>query len=689
MRTVYVDLSSDICIKPIFAGYEGEHNATQLTVKIPNRMIINNVDYYTFCFELPTGECIESDGYAFQYLNNGELSLYLPKQIMVRGDIIVAINAYCVTTDESTSETTVNLLEKTSEIRLFIENSPNGRYTKYDDRELSNIVWEFVNIQSVLYNEEQNLTDEQKEVARNNIDAVDANLVVSSILDSSAHPRDVKIPNGAALFEYVAEYTRQQCVRNDIQQHLSEDSQEIVRSNIDAVSQAELADGLDEKVDASLVVSNIISDAGALLSDNIPNGDAVVAFVREHGVSSSQVQSLSETKKARARSNINAQKTLPNELEHTKNIGFFINHRGEKKTNAGFFITNPIQFNVGDVIVVNGRGYLQQTAIVSLYNSDAETYTPKLVSYDSAFRYYSYEVEEAGEYVISCEKSNTTYGMPKLYKLTSDCGEFLKTLGVVTTKQEKEIVAQNSTLAQQETRLSNLENITSQVDLSAYASIAMFQKIGVIGDSFASGAISQSQGNPSNVNYPLSWAQILGRSAGIQVENFSSGGYSTRTWLTGAKGLSLLNSSDSQELYICALGINDCNLGETYLGDISDIKDNFEENADSFYGNYGKIIENIKIKSPNAKIILSTLASNSNTAQMFNTAIVEISEHFSIPYIVQRDEPFFTSSFYTSNMVSAHPVAVVYSGMAKAIQRLVEKCMVENIEYFKDYIGIE
>lgn len=169
MRTVYVDLSSDICIKPIFAGYEGEHNATQLTVKIPNRMIINNVDYYTFCFELPTGECIESDGYAFQYLNNGELSLYLPKQIMVRGDIIVAINAYCVTTDESTSETTVNLLEKTSEIRLFIENSPNGRYTKYDDRELSNIVWEFVNIQSVLYNEKQNLTDEQKKMARENI----------------------------------------------------------------------------------------------------------------------------------------------------------------------------------------------------------------------------------------------------------------------------------------------------------------------------------------------------------------------------------------------------------------------------------------------------------------------------------------------------------------------------------------
>lgn len=506
----------------------------------------------------------------------------------------------------------------------------------------------------VSYSQSQDLTDEQKEIARNNINAVDASLVTDNVDNGN------KIPNGNGLINFIRDNIHNYpVVLNDRKQFFTDVEKAQVRTNIGAISQTEL-------------------------DEAIANVDGSGGFV-----SYSVTQELTDEQKTTARANVDAQKTLPNELEHTKNIGFFINHRGEKKTHAGFFITNPIQFNVGDVIVVNGRGYLQQTAIVSLYNSDAETYTPKLVSYDSVFRYYSYEVKEAGEYVISCEKSNTTYGIPKLYKLTSDCGEFLKTLGVVTTKQEKEIVAQNSTLSQQETRLSNLENITSQVDLSAYASIAMFQKVGVIGDSFASGAISQSQGEPSNVNYPLSWVEILGRSAGIQVENFSRGGYSTRTWLTGEKGLSLLNSSDSQELYICALGINDCNLGKTYLGDISDIKDNFEENADSFYGNYGKIIENIKIKSPNAKIILSTLASNSNTAQMFNTAIVEISEHFSIPYIVQRDEPFFTSSFYTSNMVSGHPVAVVYSGMAKAIQRLVEKCMVENIEYFKDYIGIE
>lgn len=159
-------------------------------------------------------------------------------------------------------------------------------------------------ISAVSYGDAQDLTTAQKETARNNIGAVDANLVVSSILDSSAHPRALKIPNVTALQEFIDEYTMQQCVRNDIQQHLSENSQRLARSNIGAVSQTELEDGLGEKVDASLVVSNIISDTGSLLSNNVPNGDALAAFVREHGVSSSQVQSLSKPKKARARQNI-------------------------------------------------------------------------------------------------------------------------------------------------------------------------------------------------------------------------------------------------------------------------------------------------------------------------------------------------------------------------------------------------
>ena len=201
------------------------------------------------------------------------------------------------------------VVNRIDENHVLIIIEPNGDMVQRVKTKINQIQEYIANLELsggdfVSHSEAQDLTDEQKEIARNNIDAVDANLVVSSILDSSAHPRAFKIPNVTALEEFIAEYTMQLCVRKDVRQETSEYSQELARSNIGAVSQAELEDRLDEKVDASLVVSNIISDAGSLLSDNIPNGGAVVDFVREHGVLSSQVQSLSKGRKARARNNI-------------------------------------------------------------------------------------------------------------------------------------------------------------------------------------------------------------------------------------------------------------------------------------------------------------------------------------------------------------------------------------------------
>lgn len=89
-------------------------------------------------------------------------------------------------------------------------------------------------------------------------------------------------------------------------QNLTGEQKQTARANIDAVSQTELEDGLDGKVDTSLVVSNIISNTGSLLSNNIPNGSAVADFIRNNSVSSAQEQSLTLSKKARARRNINA-----------------------------------------------------------------------------------------------------------------------------------------------------------------------------------------------------------------------------------------------------------------------------------------------------------------------------------------------------------------------------------------------
>ena len=87
-------------------------------------------------------------------------------------------------------------------------------------------------------------------------------------------------------------------------QDLTDEQKQTARANIDAVSQTELEDELDEKVDVSLVVDNLVSSDNTLLSDNIPNGSALVAFIRNNSVSSAQEQSLTLAKKARVRRNI-------------------------------------------------------------------------------------------------------------------------------------------------------------------------------------------------------------------------------------------------------------------------------------------------------------------------------------------------------------------------------------------------
>lgn len=220
-----------------------------------------------------------------------------------------------------------------------------------------------------------------------------------------------------------------------------------------------------------------------------------------------------------------------------------------------------------------------------------------------------------------------------------------------------------------------------KVDTNRQApSISMFSSIGVIGDSYASGELAFD--NNYKDHYEISWGQILGRKNGIKVTNFSKGGLTTQTWLTNEHGLSLLNSSDICDLYILALGINDYSRGkETYLGTTSDIS----TQSDTFYGNYSKIINAIKSKAPGSKIIISTIAYKNDLTDKYNDAIRKLATHFNIPVIDQQTEPFFSSDYYLNHMQGGHPTGPVYSGMAKAMQNLIEQSMSDNLLYFETF----
>lgn len=216
---------------------------------------------------------------------------------------------------------------------------------------------------------------------------------------------------------------------------------------------------------------------------------------------------------------------------------------------------------------------------------------------------------------------------------------------------------------------------------SQYTDFSLFEEWGIVGDSYASGHIVLD--GVVGKHRAVSWGQILARKCGNTCVAFADSGLTTKTWLTSEYGLSLLKATPRQQLYVLALGINDANVSVAYIGTEADIA----THADTFYGNYARIIEEIQAYAPKAKLVIATIASQEKNYPLANEAIVNIAEHFGIPLITQTDDPYFQSEFYLANKIGGHPNAISYAGMAAAFKRMIEKAIVENYAYFADYIG--
>lgn len=236
------------------------------------------------------------------------------------------------------------------------------------------------------------------------------------------------------------------------------------------------------------------------------------------------------------------------------------------------------------------------------------------------------------------------------------------------------------------------------------ASISMFKRIGVLGDSFASGSIYVN-GTPLGQNYDLSWGQDLARAAGVEVVNYSNGGWAAYDFLhnTTERGLTGLlddvNSDKACDLYVICFGINDSNPnhrmgnvygGADYIGSSDDINDSdFTQNANSYWGCMGAVIQNIQTASPKSRIVVCTLAKENNaTRKNYTQAVGQIAEYFGIPYVYVMGDRFFMSDYYQNGQDGSHPTAPLYSGMALAYRRLIETAMVDFYSYFKPYFGL-
>ena len=232
----------------------------------------------------------------------------------------------------------------------------------------------------------------------------------------------------------------------------------------------------------------------------------------------------------------------------------------------------------------------------------------------------------------------------------------------------------------------NREDIAKINDRFTITSIAMFSNIAVCGDSYVAGG--HWVGSTPHEDVDISWGKVLGRQFGIDVAVFASSGADTNTFQSREACLPALLAADAKQLYIFALGINDA----TYvtLGSITDIHDeDYTLNPNTFYGNYGRIIEQTKAKSPNGKIVLCKVCAPNLPGAAYDwssAAIEEIANHYGIPYLETKDSVYLTNDWYTAHIITGHPSAVGYSSLALAIAELMEKSMQNDISYYEDYV---
>lgn len=241
----------------------------------------------------------------------------------------------------------------------------------------------------------------------------------------------------------------------------------------------------------------------------------------------------------------------------------------------------------------------------------------------------------------------------------------------------------------------NLNEVPNENPLSVIRKDAgllhVFRKVGCIGDSLSSGCcvFKNAQGIEQGADlYEFSWGQYLARMTGNTYYNFSRGGWSTRDWLTGDLGGNLaFDGNHACDCYFIGLGQNDNNQSIP-VGTRGDINlSDPAQNADTYYGNYGKIIQKIQVRYPKAKIFVMTdpldkASSPENNG--YNDAVRTIATMFNNVYLMdlyrygKEMYDYYGANLLSINKRYAHFNAVGYYLCALNIATYADWIMRKN-----------
>lgn len=241
-----------------------------------------------------------------------------------------------------------------------------------------------------------------------------------------------------------------------------------------------------------------------------------------------------------------------------------------------------------------------------------------------------------------------------------------------------------------------LDNLVSD---GGFASI--FRTVACVGDSLASGefeSVDDEGKHHYHDCFEYSWGQYFARASGSTVYNFSRGGMTAKEYVeTFADKMDFWNKDFASKAYIIALGVNESGRGVN-IGSKEDINlSDYSYNADSFYGNYGKIIQKYKEIMPDAKFFFMTIPLYGNERDKakkdLNCAIREMAEIFGNSYLLDLEKysDLYNEKTRETFFRGGHMTAAGYYFSYKVITSYIDYIVRHNPEDFAEvgFIGTE
>lgn len=222
--------------------------------------------------------------------------------------------------------------------------------------------------------------------------------------------------------------------------------------------------------------------------------------------------------------------------------------------------------------------------------------------------------------------------------------------------------------------------------------VPIIRKWGFISDSLGSGEMEcfTKEGEKAYIDlYDYSWGQQICRLCGSEGYNFSKGGMQVKSWLNTEDDRCWSGASKNpKQAYISTLGINDAAKGQTTVGSIStdvDISD-CENNADTFAGNYAKLLYRLRTVSPRSKIFVVTIPKPG--VEEWNDIIRGMATLFDNVYCIDieylKELYYNNADFRKKYYMNGHMNPMGYLYHAYVLMKHIDYIMQTNFEQFAD-----